>query len=192
MINEIYLKDNTENKKISPRKQKKITPQRLKNIALYYLKRFESSVENLRKVLQRRVTIYAKENPEFNKHEAFEWIEQILQDFVRLKYLDDQRYAEIKIQSYLNAGKPARYIKPKLRQKGISEELIDEILQNEEYDAFSMALKLAKKKRIGPYRATEENRRDFKQKDMGTLVRAGFDYDIVIQVLNYNLQDEEF
>ena len=41
---------------------RKITPQRLKNIALYYLKRFESSVANLRSVLQRRVNDYAYQN----------------------------------------------------------------------------------------------------------------------------------
>ena len=64
-----------------PKKAKvlrKITPQRLKNIALYYLKRFESSVENLRTVLQKRVNDYAYQNPEFNKYEAYEWIEEIL------------------------------------------------------------------------------------------------------------------
>ena len=43
------------------RPAKKITPQRLKNIGLYYLQRFESSVENLRQVLHRRVDVYAKE-----------------------------------------------------------------------------------------------------------------------------------
>ena len=37
-----------------------------------------------------------------------------------------------------------------------------------EYNPFEMALKLAKRKKIGPYRPTE-TRREFRQKDMGTL-----------------------
>ena len=50
---------------------KKITPQRLKNIALYYLKRFETSEYNLRSVLKRRIDDYAYWNKEFNKKIVF-------------------------------------------------------------------------------------------------------------------------
>lgn len=188
MLNEFYLKNDDKNVKQNKKRQKKITPQRLKNIALYYLKRFESSVENLRQVLLRRINNYAHENPEFDKRQAAEWVETILQDFVRLHYLDDRRFAEIKIRNYLNAGKPERYIIPKLKQKGIADNIISEILQEQEYDTFEMALKLAKKKKIGPYRP-QELRREFKQKDMGTLVRAGFDYDTITEVLNYELPE---
>ncbi|MBO6281245.1 MAG: regulatory protein RecX [Alphaproteobacteria bacterium] len=165
--------------------QKKITPQRLKNIGLYYLKRFESSVENLRSVLHRRVNKYAFENPEFDKQQAYQWVEDVLTEFERLHYLDDNRFAEIKVRSYLSAGKPSRYIKQKLREKGIDEQEIDSILDEQEYNPLEMALKLAKRKKIGPYRP-EEQRKEFKQKDMGTLVRAGFDYDTVCEVLDYS------
>ena len=175
----------------SPRRkpQKKITPQRLKNIGLYYLKRFESSVENLRSVLRRRIDAYARENPEWNKQEAYGWVEEVLNEFERLHYLDDNRFAEIKVQSYLNAGKPARYIQNKLRAKGIDEAKVDSILAEQEYNPLEMALKLAKRKKIGPYR-DETSRREFRQKDMGTLVRAGFDYDVVCEVLNYSPDEE--
>lgn len=182
----------TEGKKSSTRQhkpQKKITPQRLKNIGLYYLKRFESSVENLRNVLRRRVDAYARENPEWKKDEAYQWVEDVLAEFERLHYLDDARFTEIKVRSYLSAGKPARYIQNKLREKGIKAADIEEILQEQEYNPLEMALRLAKRKKIGPYRA-EEQRREFKQKDMGTLVRAGFDYDIICEVLDYKVEEE--
>ena len=162
------------------RLQKKITPQRLKNIGLYYLKRFESSVENLREVLHRRIDAYARENPDWKKEDAYQWVEDVLSEFERLHYLDDTRYTE----------KPARYITSKLRAKGISSSQIAEILQQQEYNPFEMALKLAKRKKIGPYRS-EENRREFKQKDMATLIRAGFDYDVVCDVLNHEIDNED-
>ncbi len=190
MFNEINCKTEDEKKPYQKKKQKKITPERLKNIALYYLKRFESSVENLRQVLQKRINAYVKENPDFDKKQASEWIENILSEFIRLNYLNDRRFAEIKIRSYLNAGKPERYIMPKLKQKGISENIINEILNEQEYDVFQMALKLAKKKKIGPYREPEK-RRDFYQKDMGILVRAGFDYDTVSDIMHYQVEDEQ-
>lgn len=177
-------------KPIKKKNLKKITKQRLKNIALYYLKRFESSVENLRQVLKRRTNDYAYQNPEFNKNEAYTWIEEILSDFQKLKYLDDNRYADIKIRSYLNAGKPARYIKIKLQQKGVSEYLIDDILSEQSFNPFEMALKLAKKKKIGPYRKDEELRKANRQKDLATIVRAGFDYDVACEVINANIYEE--
>ena len=164
---------------------RKITPQRLKNIALYYLKRFESSVANLRSVLQRRVNDYAYQNKEFDRGEAYQWIEDILADFQRYGYLNDRRYAEIKIKDYMSAGKAVRYIKGKMREKGIDEEILSALLEDQEYDEFEAALKLAKKKHIGPFRTDEEARFENRQKDMGTLVRAGFSYDVVRRVVGY-------
>ena len=180
-----FINDMNPAEKRQRRPQKKITPQRLKNIGLYYLQRFESSVENLRTVLKRRVDAYGRENPEFNKHEAYQWIEDVLSEFVCLHYLDDNRYAEMKVRDYLSAGKPARYIQNKLREKGISADTTETILSAQEYDQTAMAIKLAKRKKIGPYR-DEEKRKEFRQKDMGTLIRAGFDYDVVCEVLDYD------
>ena len=108
------LEEDEKNKK--KKMPKKITPQRLKNIALYYLKRFDSSVENLRQVLLRRVNDYAYYNKGWDKSEALVWIENLLDDFIRYGYLDDMRYAEIKVKDYLAAGKPLRYIQGTLKQ----------------------------------------------------------------------------
>ena len=165
------------------RPAKKITPQRLKNIGLYYLKRFESSVENLRSVLQKRVNQYAKENPEFNKQEAYQWVENVLAEFEKLHYLDDERFTEIKVRHYLAVGKPARYIQNKLREKGVANAQIDEILDDFGYNPQEMALKLAKRKKIGPFRPDEETRKLNRQKDMAALIRAGFDYDVVAEIM---------
>lgn len=168
------------------RRQKKITPQRLKNIGLYYLERYETSRENLRQVLQRRVAAYARENPDWQSAEALEWIENILDEFERLHYLDDARFAALRANSYVAAGKPARYIQNKLRQKGVAETEISEVLAQLEYDETAMAMRLAERKKIGPYRLPEQ-RREYRQKDMGTLLRAGFSYDVVQEVLGADI-----
>ena len=121
--------------------------------------------------------------PDFDKSEAINWIEEILSDCERYGYISDKRFAELKIKDYLAAGKSARYIKVKLLQKGIEETLIDNLLQEQEYNPEELALNLAKKKRIGPFRQNEEERREYRQKDLATLVRAGFDYDVAQRVL---------
>ena len=162
---------------------RKMTPQRIKNIGLYYLKRFETSVVNLRNMLRRRVNDYAYRVPEFNKAEAYEWIEQLLEEFQRVGYLNDNRYAEMKIKSYMVAGKSPRYIKGKLKEKGIDDNLVEKIIDEQGFEPFDAALKLARKKRIGPYSSNEELRKERRSKDLAILVRAGFDYDVAIKVL---------
>ena len=168
---------------------REITKQRLKNIGLYYLKRFESSVANLRSVLLRRVNDYAFQNKDFDRHEAIEWIEEILADFQRFGYLNDGRYSEIKIKNYVAAGKSPRYIQGKLREKGIDENIISDLMDQQNYDPFDAALKLARKRHIGPYSPSEEIRRERRSKDMAILSRAGFDYDTVVRVLTF--EDDE-
>ena len=182
--------ENDETRKPGLRKRKKITFERLKNIALYYLQRFDSSEENLRQVLKKRVWNYAFENPDFDKQSAHEWIEKIILDFSRVGYLNDSRYAEQKILTYLAAGKPERYIRQKLQQKGISDDVVNKILADSEIDEEAAALKFAKKKRIGPFRDDEEQRMNYRQKDMGTMVRAGFGYDVVQRIIGGDFFDE--
>ena len=166
-----------------PRVLRKITRQRLKNIGLYYLKRFESSVANLRAVLQRRVNDYARQDKDFDRHEAMAWIEEILSDFQRFGYLNDERYSELKIKDYLAAGKSPRYIHGKLREKGIDENIITELLSQQDYDPYEAALRLTRKKHIGPYSPSEEIRKERRTKDMAVLARAGFDYEVVVRVI---------
>ncbi len=169
---------------------KKITKMRLKNIALYYLRRFETSADNLRRVLQKRTLDYVRQNPEFDKDEAFVWIEEIVTDFQRLGYVDDSRFAALKVRDYMKAGKSVRYIKGKLREKGIGEELIADVLEDFQYDDYETALILAKKKHIGPFRKDVEERFKYRTKDVGTLSRAGFSYDVVQRVLGYNPDED--
>ena len=168
---------------------RKITKQRLKNIGLYYLKRFESSVDNLRGVLRRRVNDYAYYNKDFDKHEAFGWIEELLGEFEKYGFLDDARYSEIKIKNYIAAGKSPRYIQGKLREKGIDDNLIEKLLDEQEYNPFESAMKLARKKRIGPFCPDEDLRRERRSKDLAVLVRAGFDYDVAVKVLETSIDD---
>lgn len=168
-----------------PKKRlRKITKDRLKNIALYYLQRFETTTESLRAVLLRRVNDYAFYNPEFDKTPALQWIEEILSDFQRYKYVDDARFAALKIRDYLAVGKSEKYIRLKMAEKGVDESIVDEVLASLDFDPFQNALKLAKKKHIGPFRQGED-KADFYQKDLAVLARAGFDYDVAKKVMDF-------
>lgn len=170
-----------DEKKRKVRVLKKITPARLKNIALYYLKRFETTSAGLRQVLRKRINDYAYQNKEFDRSEAYGWVDEIISDFERYGYVNDERFAEMKIRDYAAAGKSMRYILGKLREKGVSEEMILRLSEEQAYDEEDAALKLAKKKGIGRFRS-EEQRAEYRQKDMAALARAGFSYDIAQKI----------
>ena len=57
------------------------------------------------------------------------------------------------------AGKSLRYIQGKLKAKGIDENLIEQFAEEQEYDPFAAAMRLARKKHLGPFRRDEEERR---------------------------------
>ena len=79
------------------------TKARLRNIALYYLERFESSEETLRQVLKRRIDKYAFVNKEYNPSEAYQWTEEVIDECLSHNFVNDRRFAEFKVNGYLNA-----------------------------------------------------------------------------------------
>ena len=159
------------------------TKARLRNIALYYLERFESSEENLRKMLYRRIDKYVFANKEYNPNQAYLWADEVIKECLAQNFVNDERFADFKINDYLRAGKSKRYIEQKLKQKGISETIVSQFFENSSYSELDTALQFVKKKKIGRFRENEEVRKKNHQKDLATLVRAGFDYDVAKAVL---------
>lgn len=173
--------------KTKKRSAKIPTKARLKNVALYYLERFESSENNLADVLKRRVDKYVFENKDYNPEEAYGWIREIVAECSKNNYVNDERFATFKISSYLNAGKSKRYIEQKLKQKGIDASVISKIFEETEYSEYDTAMDFTRKKKIGAFRKDEESRIANRQKDLATLVRAGFNFDVAKDVLDIEL-----
>ena len=182
--------ENNEKKALKIKRIRKMTKERLQNIALYYLERFDSSSSNLYQVLKRRIYNYQRNDENFNISEAELWINDIITKFEKLGYLNDARYAEFKGQNYINAGKPERYIRQKLQAKGIDEQVLDRVLQTQEFDEEEMAKKFVAKKKIGPYREDETKRRECWQKDISAVIRAGFSYETAKKIIGVENIDD--
>ena len=79
-----------------------------------------------------------------------------------------------------------------LKSKGIGQENIKlslEKIKNEKKEPdFLSAMKICKKRRIGPMRP-ESNRELFYKKDMGILARGGFHFDLSKRVLNLDIDE---
>ena len=90
---------------------------------------------------------------------------------------------------------PSTWIKQaqqKAQGKGINDEFINDTVnkikdQNSDQDFFS-AIKICKKKRIGPAR-TEDNRPLFYKKDISLLARNGFDFETSKKIMDIDKDD---
>ena len=109
------------------------------------------------------------------------------------KVINEELYSDSKARIFLRRGYSLNKINQSLRNKGVNtkyiKQSINKIKENEIEPDFVSALKLCKRRRIGPLRP-ESNRELFYKKDMGILARGGFSFDLSKRVLN--LDSKEF
>ena len=109
------------------------------------------------------------------------------------RILNDEMYSDSKARMFLRRGYSLNKINQSLRNKGIEtkfiKQSIDKIKDDQIEPDFVSALKLCKRRRIGPLRP-ESNRELFYKKDMGVLARGGFSFDLSKRILD--LDAEEF
>ncbi len=160
---------------------KKITYQRLHRITLHYLSRYEASTEKVRQMLKKRVDTVARLGQEIPS-ETNQWIEQIVAKVVKLGYVDDKRYGENQVRTLSAMGKSKRFMVAKLTLAGLDPDEIERLLVDSDKDEVSRAQIFIRRKKIGWMRA-QECQKDYRQKDLATLGRAGFSYETAVQAL---------
>ena len=114
------------------------------------------------------------------RYELYKEVQPIIQKLENLKLIDDQIFTENKIHYLLHQAKSKNYIKQYLLQKGVSIELIEELLSKLYEDKPNIektnALKFAKKKNL------LNNDQDYEKK-LSKMARAGFSYEISKDIL---------
>ncbi|MDC1143329.1 RecX family transcriptional regulator, partial [Candidatus Pelagibacter sp.] len=108
------------------------------------------------------------------------------------RFINDKFYSESKARSMIQRGSSINKIRNYLVGKGIQDEFIKDTVNkikddNSDQDFYS-AIKLCKKKRIGPAR-TEDNRPLFYKKDISLLARNGFDFETSRKVMDIDKDD---
>ena len=163
----------------------------LKDLAYSYLEKYSPSKQQLKVYLLKKYLTKIKGTK--SKKEVTSIIDQIISNLEKNKFLNDEMYADSKARMFLRRGYSLNKINQSLRNKGIQDEYvkksIDKIKENEIEPDFVSALKLCKRRRIGPLRP-ESNRELFYKKDMGILARGGFSFELSKRVLE--LKKDEF
>jgi len=173
------------------RKTLQVTVDEMRNFALAYVEKYAPSKQQLRTYLLKK---YLKLSvPNVKKQDVTNLIDIVLSDLEKNKFINDKFYSESKAKSMIRRGSSINKIRNYLIGKGVNDEFIKDTVNkinedNSDQDFFS-AIKICKKKRIGPARA-EDNRTLFYKKDISLLARNGFDFETSRKVMD--IEKEEY
>ena len=167
-----------------------ITAKYLQNAAAFYLERYPSSAEGLRRVLNRRVA-KAKMLDAPIMDNVQQAIEVVVAKFVDAGVIDDKAFAQTKARSLHRRGTSSRLTRQKLKMAGVDGDTLDEAMEGLDIELDvtpaqreqRAAAALARRRRLGPYRLAED-RKDHRVKDLATMARAGFAYDVAKKVID--------
>ena len=167
------------------KKALEVTVEEMKKFSFSYLEKYSPSKQQLKTYLLKK---YLKKSA-FNikKQDIVDLIDVVLLDLEETKFISDKFYSESKAKNLIQRGNSINKIRNYLISKGIKDKYIKETIlkineNNEDQDFFS-AIKVCKKKRIGPAR-DENNRLLFYKKDIGILARSGFDFETSKRVMD--------
>ena len=167
------------------KKTLQVTVDEMRKFAFAYVEKYAPSKQQLKTYLLKK---YMKLSAtEVKKKDINKLIDIVLSDLEKNKFINDQFYSESKARSMIQRGNSINKIRNYLIGKGIDETFIKGTVEkikddNSDQDFFS-AIKLCKKKRIGPARI-EDNRSLFYKKDISLLARNGFDFETSKKVMD--------
>ena len=167
------------------KKNLEVTVDEMRNFSLVYIEKYAPSKQQLKTYLLKK---YLKTKiPNINKKNISDLIDVVLEDLEKSKFVNDKFYSKSKAQSLIRRGSSINKIRNYLIGKGINEtfikDTVDKIKEDNSDQDFFSAIKLCKKKRIGPARA-EDNRTLFYKKDISLLARNGFDFETSKKVMD--------
>ena len=174
-----------------PRKPARpITAKYLQNAAAFYLERYPSTAEGLRRVLNRRVRrAEAAEAPVMDN--VAQAIEAVVLKFVDAGVIDDKAFAQTKARSLHRRGTSTRLTRQKLKMAGVDGDTVDQAMTGLDEELHTdperrerhAARALARRKRLGPFR-TVGDRKEHRLRDLAAMARAGFAYDVARKVID--------
>jgi len=174
------------------RRPLQITDSYLQHVVDDYLQKHFTSRAHLRTLLMKRVQRAQKENPEFNREEATQKVDSLLERLVEQGVLNDARYAASKVRGLVRRGTAPRAIGAKLAVKGVASSLVQaglEEFKEEEGDPLrTAALAWIRRKKAGAWRQ-DPQRQAMQQKDLAAMARAGFPYGLCRELLEASLEE---
>lgn len=156
-----------------PRPARKVDAAYLERAALYYLERFASSAENLKRVLKRKIDRRCKLRGE-EPSQFYPLLDPLVERYIASGLVNDAIYAQAQVASLRRRGNSSRMIAAKMNAKGIRGEKLQTAISEDETDELQAARNYARRRRLGPWR--NKGRTEHYDKDLAALARAGFSF----------------
>ena len=176
---------------IKNKKDLEATIEEIRKFSYAYLEKYSPSKQQLRTYLFKK--FLKRKNKIFNKKDLLDLIDTVISSLIGQKLLSDKYYSDAKSKVLLRRGYSLNKIRHSLIKKGIDAKYINnsisKIKEDESDPDFFSAIKMCKRRRIGPSRE-ENNRPLFYKKDISILARSGFSYETSKKVLD--IPKEEF
>jgi len=172
------------------KKTLELTVEEMRNFSFAYIEKYAPSKQQLRTYLLKK---YLRSSiPDVKKQDITNLIDIVSEDLEKSKFINDKFYSESKSKSLIQRGSSINKIRSYLIGKGIQDtyikETIDKIKEKNSDQDFFSAIKICKKKKIGPARV-EDNRPLFYKKDISLLARNGFDFETSKKVMDMEKDD---
>ncbi|MBD1166340.1 RecX family transcriptional regulator [Pelagibacterales bacterium SAG-MED07] len=172
------------------KKTLEVTVEEMRNFAFAYIEKYAPSRQQVKTYLLKKYLKASVSN--VKKQDISNLIDIVLSDLEKNKFINDKFYSESKAKSMIQRGNSINKIRSYLIGKGINDQFIKDTVEkinndNSDQDFFS-AIKICKKKRIGPARI-EDNRSLFYKKDISLLARNGFDFETSKKVMDIDKDD---
>jgi len=176
---------------IKNKKNLEETIDEIRTFAYSYIEKYSPSQQQLKIYLLKK--LIKSQQKTSSKKEIFNLIDSVIATLVDQKFLSDKYYSDAKSKAFYRRGYSLNKIRYNLIKKGINQKYIkasiSKIKENESDPDFFSAIKICKRRRIGPNRE-ESNRSLFYKKDISILARSGFSYETSKKVLD--IPKEEF
>lgn len=126
-----------------------------------------------------------------------EIVDALIDTFLRAGLLNDEIYAQALISSLRRRGKSLRAIQATLQAKGVPSDIVSQKVahhdmqhgENAAETEFKAALAHARKRKLGPFRTSQEPNL---KKDLANMARAGFSYETTRRVFSLDTDGSNF
>ena len=158
---------------------------RLEELALRYVGRFATTRAKLLQYLVRKVRERGWDGDAAADPEA------LATRFADLGYVDDRAFALSKEASHAARGLGRRRLSASLHAAGVGEEDGADALALAESRSFESALRLAQRRRLGPFAAAAPASPRERDKALAALIRGGHGFEIARTIIDLAPGDEE-
>lgn len=153
-----------------------LTSATLRSLALHYVGRYATSSGKLSGYLSRKLRERGWQDSADPQPSA------VIEEFVRLGYIDDAGFAAARKGALLRRGFGSVRIRATVRHSGVGDNVVERESRLDDETAREAALAFARRKRIGPFSTTPSDT-NAHGKAVAAMMRAGHEYRMVREIL---------